>query len=301
MWSERAPQNLVESKVFPRAIGLAEVLWSGASITQAEGSYDRFLKRLDVHFNRLAILGVDYGLEAVPVSMSLSLEEGDERKLFAQITPSDSYIKGQAIFNGVDGESNPVYFGTPLEIDGPGEIVATINYRGRVLEKTENFPVDFHAATFKELELGYEPSPYYDGGGDYALVDGRIGTSDFRDGVWQAKQGENLSFSVNLGETTDIDSISLNFFLYQDAWIFHPSNLKFFVDDILVHELTNSDVFDKDDRQISTNFSTGKLEGVAGNIVRVEVINPGPCPDWHAAATELTWLFVDELIVRKAK
>ena len=30
MWSERAPQHLVESKVFPRAIGLAEVLWSGA-------------------------------------------------------------------------------------------------------------------------------------------------------------------------------------------------------------------------------------------------------------------------------
>ena len=70
------------------------MLWSGTSTTQAEGSYDRFLKKLDVHFNRLAILGVDYGLEAVPVSMSLSLEEGDERKLFAQITPSQgvSYI-----------------------------------------------------------------------------------------------------------------------------------------------------------------------------------------------------------------
>ena len=301
MWSERAPQNLVESKVFPRAIGLAEVLWSGTSTTQAEGSYDRFLKRLDVHFNRLAILGVDYGLEAVPVSMSLSLEEGDERKLFAQITPSGSYIKGEAFFNGVDGMSKPVNFGTPLEIDGPGEIVATINYRGRILEKTENFPVDFHAATFEKLELGYEPSPYYTGGGNYALVDGRIGTLDFRDGVWQAKQGENLSFTVSMGESTDIDSISLNFFLYQDAWIFHPSNLKFFVDDILVRELSYSDVFDKDDRQISTNLSTGKLEGVSGKSVRVEAINPGPCPDWHAAATEPTWLFVDELIVREAK
>ena len=233
--------------------------------------------------------------------MSLSLEEGDERKLFARITPSGSYIKGEATFNGVDGMSKPVNFGTPLEIDGPGEIVATINYRGRILEKTENFPVDFHAATFEELELGYEPSPYYTGGGNYALVDGRIGTLDFRDGVWQAKQGENLSFTVNLGESTDIDSISLNFFLYQDAWIFHPSNLKFFVDDILVHELSNSDVFDKDDRQISTNLSTGKLEGVSGKSVRVEAINPGPCPDWHAAATEPTWLFVDELIVREAK
>ena len=68
-------KTLVESKVFPRAIGLSEVLWSGVEKTGVEGAYNEFLQRLDVHLNRLDFKGVDYGLEAVPVSLSLT--QGD--------------------------------------------------------------------------------------------------------------------------------------------------------------------------------------------------------------------------------
>ena len=307
MWSERAPQHLVESKVFPRAIGLAEVLWSGTETTLAEGAYDTFLKRLDVHFNRLGILGVDYGLESVPVSMSLSMEEGDHPKLYANITPAGSYIRGEASFVSSDGASSkPLSFDSPVEITGAGEVVAKINYRGRSLEKTENFPVDFHAGVYKKITLDYEPSPYYTGGGEYALVDGRIGSMDFRDGVWQAKQGSNISFTIDLDEITSIDSISLNFYLYQDAWIFGPASLNFLVSDDGVSftqasYIANTQVFEKDERQTIINFNSGSLDGVSGRFVKVEVENPGPCPDWHAASTEPSWLFVDELVVRKTK
>jgi hypothetical protein len=29
--------------------------------------------------------------------------------------------------------------------------------------------------------------------------------------------------------------------------------------------------------------------------------NAGPCPDWHDAATEPSWLFVDEFVVESAE
>ena len=121
---------------------------------------------------------------------------------------------------------------------------------------------------------------------------------DFRDGVWQAVQGEDMEISIDLGNEVEIDSISMNFYLYQDAWIFMPSNVSFIVDGVLEVEIANDDCFEKDDNQTVRNLSSGSLEGVKGRNVVVKISNPGVCPDWHAAATEPTWLFVDELVVR---
>ncbi|MGY8887476.1 MAG: beta-N-acetylhexosaminidase, partial [Flavobacteriales bacterium] len=97
MWTERAPQELVESKVFPRAIGLAEVLWSGTEITGATGAYAHFINRLEPHFSRLSLLGVDYGMEAIPVSLSLAVKE---EQLYAVLAPEGEYIKGYSHFKG---------------------------------------------------------------------------------------------------------------------------------------------------------------------------------------------------------
>lgn len=299
MWSERAPQHLVESKVFPRAIGLAEVLWSGTETTLAEGAYSRFKKRLGGHLNRLGLLEVDYGFETVPVSISLSMDE-DERKLYANVIASASCFTGEAEFVKSDGSSSGVQlFGNPLEIDGPGEVVTQINYMGRTIENPKTFFVDNHAAIFREITLDYEPSQYYTGGGNYALVDGRTGSINFRDGNWQAVQGEDMVFNVDFASETAIDSISMNFILYQDAWIFPPSKLSIYVDDALVSEIDYDEVFVKDDRETILNLSTGPLANITGQTVKVHAHNAGPCPDWHAAATEPTWIFIDELVVRE--
>lgn len=299
MWSERAPQHLVESKVFPRAIGLAEVLWSGTETTLGEGAFSRFRERLGGHLNRLSLLEVDYGFETVPVSISLSMDE-DERKLYANVTASASCFTGESEFIRSDGTSGGVQaFDTPLEIDGPGEVVTQINYMGRTIENPKAFFIDNHAAIFKEISLDYEPSQYYTGGGNYALVDGRTGSINFRDGNWQAVQGEDMVFTVDLASETAIDSISMNFVLYQDAWIFPPSKLSIYVDDALVSEIDYDEVFVKDDRETILNLSTGSLENAKGQTIKVYAHNPGPCPDWHAAATEPTWIFIDELVVRE--
>jgi len=300
MWTEHAPQELVESKVFPRAIALAEVLWSGSW-----AGYDNFLSRLDPHLNRLDLLGVDYGLETDPVSLSLALDE-ESNTLNAVITPSGPKISGTASFipsKGSSVKSSQVNFSTPLVIDGPGEINAYINHRSRDREFSETFPVDHHAAVFQPLTLNYEPSPYYTGGGDYALVDGWTGTDNFRDGTWQAVQGGDMEMTVDLGEVISIDSVSLNFYVYQDAWIFQPSIVEFSIssdgDNFKVIERNTEESFKRTDDQGLVLRSTGQLENVRARYVRVKAVNAGVCPDWHEAATEPTWLFIDELVVRK--
>ena len=56
VWTEVAPQEEVESRAYPRLTALAEVLWSAK-----EGRrWKDFSARLDAHYKRLDVLGVDY-------------------------------------------------------------------------------------------------------------------------------------------------------------------------------------------------------------------------------------------------
>ncbi|MDA9835899.1 family 20 glycosylhydrolase [Flavobacteriales bacterium] len=295
MWTERAPQELVESKVFPRAIGLAEVLWSGPEFTGASDAYSDFIKRLEPHLDRLSILKVDYGMESVPVTLSLAVQS---EILYATLTPSAEYIKGYTHFNG-----DSVLLGKSIEVESHGTISASINYRGRQLPRREEFFVDGHAGVFHPIELGFTPSPYYTGGGDFALADGRIGSLGFHDGVWQAVQGEDVIAIVDLEKVIEIDSIFSNFYRYQDAWIFTPTYVEFSASiDGDHYEVISQNEFKsatlKNDAQDVVTVNSGKLMGVRARYIKMRAVNSGLCPDWHAAATEPTWLFCDEIVIR---
>ena len=296
MWTEHTPQHLVESMVFPRAIGLSEVLWSGPEFTGDSGAYSDFIKRLEPHLDRLSILKVDYGMESVPVTLSLAVQS---KKLYATLTPSAEYIKGTTHFNG-----DSVLLGQSIEVESHGTISVSINYRGRQLPRREEFFVDGHAGVFHPIELGFTPSPYYTGGGDFALVDGRIGSLGFHDGVWQAVQEEDVLAIVDLEEIIEIDSIFSNFYRYQDAWIFPPRFVEFSasIDGDHYEVISQNDFKDatlKNDAQDIVTVNSGKLMGVHARYVKMRAVNSGLCPDWHAAATEPTWLFCDEIVVRE--
>ncbi len=57
MWTEHAPQQAVDAKVFPRLLGLAEVLWS-----PREGrDFKDFYTRVQAHRRRLELVGVVAG------------------------------------------------------------------------------------------------------------------------------------------------------------------------------------------------------------------------------------------------
>jgi hexosaminidase len=59
MWTEYAPRDEIESKLYPRIVALAERLWSPATV-----QFEDFHRRLQTHYRRLELLGVDYGPES---------------------------------------------------------------------------------------------------------------------------------------------------------------------------------------------------------------------------------------------
>jgi hexosaminidase len=61
MWTERAPQETIDSKMFPRILGICEALWTGPK----DKNFEQFRNRVGKHYPRLDKLGVQYGPEAL--------------------------------------------------------------------------------------------------------------------------------------------------------------------------------------------------------------------------------------------
>ncbi|MEY5043137.1 MAG: hypothetical protein RJA19_364 [Bacteroidota bacterium] len=309
MWSEHAPQHLVESKIYPRLIALAEVLWSPAELR----NWEDFQRRLDVHYERLDAWKVDYGLEAVPAQLELSAVPGSPPSdsaadsaapgphlTRARVLPATRGISGSAAFAPADGgASTPaVDLGVPFDFRGKGEISTQLEHRARVMDHAVTFPVAGHQATFLPLVIGHALNPSYPGGGMQGLADGRLGSADFRDGCWQAVQGGDLSAEYFFERPLRVDSLAVQTYFYQDAWIFPPSELVFSwtADGKRWQSTTLRPGPRKPDAFQGVQWHAVPVgEVVTG--VRLRLKNGGPCPAWHDAASEPTWIFADEFMV----
>ena len=296
MWTEHAPQSLVESKVFPRMVALAEVLWSPKNLRNWEGFSDRKI----LHDRRLDAWGVDAGLEAVPLEVSWN-KGGDPFGVDVTLTRAIGHLEGTVQFversDLEPGDSRPL--GSLMSLKGEGEIQAILNRHGRPLRDTLVFPVAGHVGAFSEVTIGHSISPYYPGGGMQGLADGRLGSLDFRDGCWQAIQSENMSITMQLPQRVMLDSLSVQLYRYQDAWIFLPADIYFGWsldgEDWQGQTVSLGNILEPTDLQDIVRVSLPA--NAEAEWIRMEAVNPGPCPDWHDAASSLSWMFMDELVV----
>ena len=299
MWTEHAPQERVEGMVYPRLTALAEVFWSGPKRTAVEGAYVDFVARLDAFYPRLDAMDVAYGLETTPFALETSA--GPDGGLAVEIRATGRGVEGRGEWSG-DGRA--VVSDSVMVLEGRGTIGMEVGQRGNWTGQVEVFPLNGHAATFCPIGLDYEPSPWYTGGGDSALVDGRLGSSDFRDGSWQASQGKDMVAMVDLGRVDTIVGLETGVYLYQDAWIFQPKAVVWegSLDGLVWFQMAKSEpssVLERDDRQERIELRPDDLEVDAkARFVRMTVVNGGACPDWHDAAGLESWLFLDEMVVR---
>lgn len=304
MWTERAPQDQVMGKVFPRATGMAEVLWSGRDVTGAAGAYEGFLSRLDGLAQRWSFMGLEPGLEGVPVELELS--PSHRGSIEAKVVPAIRNAGGTVRFVAANGASTDssigVRVGEALQISERGEVEVDVVIRGRSTGVTERFPVAGHMGVHQPLELHYTPSKHYTGGGLQALADGRRGSMDFRDGAWQAAQGQDMTCVLDLGMRVPISAMETQLYLYQDAWIFLPKSVEWaWSNDRKSFEALPGlspwgSSLEPDARQTVVPVRMDGLD-IEARYVKMTLRNAGPCPDWHDAATEPSWIFVDELVV----
>jgi predicted alpha-1,2-mannosidase len=208
--------------------------------------------------------------------------------------------KNAGIYYTTDG-SNPIISGVkyvePIDISES----KTINFEARLNGEHSKMAV----ATFKKINqvstivLKTPPSPQYSGGATDALIDGERGTEQWQLGGWQGFEGVDLEAIIDLKEEKSFSRIVVRCMEDQNAWIFPPSEIRFF---------SSSDGQNFTEISVETPLLKPNTEGAhirpLGNRVKgkaryIKVIAKplNPIPAWHKGAGGKGWIFADEIFV----
>ena len=70
--------------------------------------------------------------------------------------------------------------------------------------------------------------PEYSAGGDNALIDGNLGSNDYKDGHWQGFYGTDADLELDFGQKENINSLKIGFIVNAIDWILKPNELEIF-------------------------------------------------------------------------
>ncbi len=214
----------------------------------------------------------------------------------------ESNLKGAKIYYTTDGSrpdlksklyKKPLHFSESVKIKA---IAVKDKYESTFYSVLNLFKIK----DFKQLKLTSQPAKKYCAKGEFSLVDGEMGSSNFTDGKWLGFQGDNLELIVEFKNETNIQNIIVNCLKNERSWIFLPENVQFFIStdgkSFFEHETIgqqvtvqtkNSDIF-----ELKNEF-----ENLSTRYLKIIVKNIGECPEGHQAAGENAWIFVDEIII----
>jgi hypothetical protein len=150
------------------------------------------------------------------------------------------------------------------------------------------------------LTLKSKYSSQYPGGGEFALIDGIRGTTNFSGGAWQGYQGKDLVAVVDLGTMQSVSKLGAGFLQDVGSWILMPVKIEFEVSTdgvefVPVLSLA-TDVSSQNYETIVKDF-TGTIQPRRVRYVRMRARNFGKLPSWHAGAGGDAWIFADEIVI----
>jgi len=299
MWSEYAPQELIDDRLFPRMLALSEVVWT----YPAERNFEEFRQRVQKHYDRLDILGVSYGLETKPFDIE-KIFNVNTNSFDLQITqiqrdinlyvyskqrgPMSSNLMGVVTFNLNVSQTEELEFSFARSRGNVGKIFR------------HNFTLN--KATRKSAKLMYPFSEKYPASGFNALTDGMRGSDSFRSGdkSWQGYQGTDFECTIDLGEIADINKMSIGFFQASSSWVVFPEYIEFYTSEDGINFMTVQKIINESSLRnpdwVQKEFSA-VLENVKAKYVKIFAKNLNELPYWHPEAGGKPWLMVDEIIV----
>ncbi|MEO8232253.1 MAG: beta-N-acetylhexosaminidase [Ignavibacteriota bacterium] len=297
MWSEYAPQESIDDRLFPRMLALSEVVWT----YPAERNYEEFSQRVQKHYDRLDILGVNYGLETKP--FEITKEYNSQSSVFdvqVKQLQRDVDLKigtyGDALsINQKDDQFN-------FAVDKSNSILIFSERNNKKVGKTFVHGFTFNKATRKKVKLTYPYSEKYSAGGIEALTNGLRGSDSFRDGdkSWQGYQGTDFEAVVDLGDISSVKNISVGFFQASSSWVVFPMYIEFYLSDNGI-DFVNAGKVEipsslRNPNWLQKDYSVA-LQNSSARFVKIFAKNYDALPPWHPEAGGKPWLMVDEIIV----
>ena len=200
------------------------------------------------------------------------------------------------------GPGRATRYAGPITLEETTELRAVALRPGALLSPVVK--ASFAQAPYNGVQLTNPYALQYTGGGPLGLVDGRRGSTDFKDGRWQGFEGVELEVVVDLGESRSIQRVETHFLQDLGAWIFPPQRVSMAVsgDGTNFQEVAGQSIATPRTQEgpeihtIAKDFSA-RASLPTGRYVRIRARNVGICPAWHPGAGGKAWLFVDEVTV----
>ena len=153
---------------------------------------------------------------------------------------------------------------------------------------------------FRKLVLADPPPATKYGRGDLALLtNGVRGANDFKV-HWLGWEGVDFLLDLDLAGLSAPRTIALSTLYDPKSWILHPRRVTCLVSsDGQAYQPIGTTELDSDQRRedvVRTWTFTTSLANI--RYVRFQVEGTKRLPDWHPSAGGLSWVFVDEIVVR---
>ncbi len=148
-------------------------------------------------------------------------------------------------------------------------------------------------------------NPQYHASGPDGLLDGILGTENWRKGDWQGYQSQDFEAVVDLQEVKSITEISARFLQDQRSWILMPSKVEYYISEDNVNftsigeiDTRSDDDIKPKDEKISIRGYRVKSSFLKARYVKVIAKNFGKLPEWHQGFGGDAFIFLDEIIIK---
>ena len=196
--------------------------------------------------------------------------------------------------------SDPVY-DKPIVLERPCIVkAACFNALGEAVTAERYFCYHLAMGRLKQLNSpAGNYSPEYSGGGDNALVDGTLGSDDYKDGHWQGFYGIDADLEIDLGKWSKINSVEIGFLVNAHDWILRPDTLEIYGSN------NGKDYTLRGTFPVTTEVTREgnfvfreKFEiPISTRLLRIVVKNPCKLPEGLPGAGYDSWIFMDEIVV----
>lgn len=297
LWGEYINNtDIAMTMIFPRLAAMSEVLWTSPE----QKDFSNFCKRLLPLLDRYKKLDIPYSDCLFQVKVDPVFDEKN-RQIKIDLSTEFPEAEIRYTLDGTKPDQNSQKYTEPFYISEDTKLWTLSLINGNPSETITKRNYCFGKSFMKPVILQNQYDENYSAGGKYGLVNGILGTKKAKDGHWQGVVENDFIATVDLGEMTSIESISVNFLQCITDVIFLPLEVQFLVSsdnqNFRLIEKQINDISPKYPENIIKNFSLENLSE-NGRYVKIIAKNRKTAPKSGIVQILKTWLFVDEIVIK---
>ena len=204
--------------------------------------------------------------------------------------------------DGKEVTINDSIYQNPIVLERPCLVkAACFNELGEAVRAERYFCYHKGMGKLKQLNSpagNYRPE--YSGGGDNALLDGALGSDDYKDGHWQGFYGIDADLELDFGKYQKVNALNIGFLVNAHDWILRPNEVEVYTSNDGMNYKPFKTFYLTTEVPLTGNHTFRErfeMSNLSTRYLRIVVKNPGKLPEGLPGAGYDSWIFMDEVMV----